>query len=132
LGGTSGPQGLEVSDVEATGWIGEFLHQLRDHTAFEELPPPPTFHGTLRPYQVRGYSWLAFLRRWGLGACVADDMGLGKTVQTLALVRRDWDENGQRPVLLVCPTSVVGNWKKEAERVTPDLPAVVHHGLKRV
>src|SRR5262249_5958992 len=89
------------------------------------------FHGTLRPYQVRGYSWLAFLRQWGLGACLADDMGLGKTVQTLALIQRDWEGNGRRPVLLICPTSVVGNWKKEAERFTPDLPVLVHHGLQR-
>jgi SNF2 family DNA or RNA helicase len=81
---------------------------------------------------VRGYSWLAFLRRWGLGACLADDMGLGKTVQTLALVQRDWEGDGGRPVLLVCPTSVVGNWKKEAERFTPELPVLVHHGLQRV
>jgi SNF2 family DNA or RNA helicase len=79
---------------------------------------------------VRGYSWLAFLRRWGLGACLADDMGLGKTVQTLALVQRDWETN-RRPTLLVCPTSVVGNWQKEAQRFTPELPVLVHHGLKR-
>jgi SNF2 family DNA or RNA helicase len=80
---------------------------------------------------VRGYSWLAFLRRWGLGACLADDMGLGKTVQTLALIERDWEEGPRRPTLLVCPMSVVGNWKKEAERFTPDLPVLVHHGQKR-
>src|SRR5206468_5736955 len=86
---------------------------------------------TLRPYQLRGYSWLAFLRRWGLGACLADDMGLGKTVQTLAMLQRDWESNGRRPVLLICPTSVVGNWKKEAERFTPALPVLVHHGLGR-
>ncbi len=90
---------------------------------------PAGFQGTLRPYQVRGYSWLAFLRRWGLGACLADDMGLGKTIQTLALIQRDWESDGRRPTLLICPTSVVGNWKKEAERFTPDLPVLVHHGL---
>src|SRR5947209_11022160 len=87
-------------------------------------------HGTLRPYQVRGYSWLAFLRRWGLGACLADDMGLGKTIQTLALVQREWHRHA-RPVLLICPTSVVANWKKEAERFTPELPVLIHHGTQR-
>ncbi|HZA23172.1 MAG TPA: SNF2-related protein, partial [Dehalococcoidia bacterium] len=96
-----------------------------------ELSPPESFSGTLRPYQIRGYSWLAFLRQWGLGACLADDMGLGKTIQTLALVQRDWGTNGKRPVLLVCPTSVVNNWQKEAARFTPDLPVLVHHGVGR-
>ena len=72
------------------------LEQLEGRASFEELAPPAGFRGTLRPYQVRGYSWLAFLRRWGLGACLADDMGLGKTVQTLALIQRDWRRAGEQ------------------------------------
>jgi SNF2 family DNA or RNA helicase len=131
LGGARAADGLEVAGVTTDGWVADFLGQLEGHAEFEELAPPAEFHGTLRPYQVRGYSWLAFLRRWGLGACLADDMGLGKTVQTLALVQRDWESNGRRPTLLVCPTSVVGNWQKEAQRFTPELPVLVHHGLKR-
>ena len=134
LGGTPSPGGLEIEDVSAEGWVGEVLDRLRSREAVEELPPPDGFRGRLRPYQVRGYSWLAFLRRWGLGACLADDMGLGKTVQALALVLRDWEQAGPRhprPVLLVCPTSVVGNWQKEAARFTPDLPVLVHHGSSR-
>jgi SNF2 family DNA or RNA helicase len=131
LGAAPAPGGLDSGGVTATGWVGDFLAQLEGKASFAELPPPPGLRGTLRPYQVRGYSWLAFLRRWGLGACLADDMGLGKTVQTLALIQRDWEEEARRPVLLVCPMSVVGNWKKEAERFTPDLPVLVHHGLKR-
>jgi SNF2 family DNA or RNA helicase len=131
LGGAAGPSGLEISGVTADGWVGELLEQLEGKATFTEIAPPTGLQGTLRPYQVRGYSWLAFLRRWGLGACLADDMGLGKTIQTLALVQNDWQGNGKRPVLLVCPMSVVGNWKKEAERFTPELPVLVHHGLKR-
>ena len=134
LGGGPAPGGLEIEDVSAQGWVGEVLDRLRSREAVEELPPPGGLRGRLRPYQVRGYSWLAFLRRWGLGACLADDMGLGKTVQALALVLRDWEQagpRGRRPVLLVCPTSVVGNWQKEAARFTPDLPVLVHHGSSR-
>jgi hypothetical protein len=130
LGSGQAPGGLPFGGVSATGWIAEFLAQLEGKEPFAELPVPPEFHGTLRPYQVRGYSWLAFLRRWGLGACLADDMGLGKTIQALALIERDWPEM-QRPTLLICPTSVVGNWKKEAERFTPNLPVLVHHGGQR-
>ena len=131
LGTKDAPQGFDFNGVKATGWIGKLLKQLDGQAAFKELAPPKAFSGTLRPYQVRGYSWLSFLRQWGLGACLADDMGLGKTIQTLALTQRDWQTNGKRPVLLVCPTSVVNNWQKEAARFTPGLPVLVHHGAGR-
>ena len=131
LGAGRAPGGIAVTGVQATGWIGDFLAQLSGSNSFAELPQPESFNGTLRPYQLRGYSWLAFLRQWGLGACLADDMGLGKTPQTLALIERDWQANGKRPVLLICPMSVVGNWQKEAARFTPDLPVMIHHGLGR-
>ena len=58
-------------------------------------------------------------------------MGLGKTIQTLALIQNEHGRSEQRPMLLICPTSVVGNWKKEAARFTPDLPVLVHHGAGR-
>ena len=131
LGAGRVPGGIAFEGVTATGWMADFLAQLEGHTGFEELPAPDGFRGTLRPYQVRGYSWLAFLHRWGLGACLADDMGLGKTIQALALIQRDWESSGKRPVLLVCPMSVVGNWQKESSRFTPDLPVMVHHGIAR-
>jgi SNF2 family DNA or RNA helicase len=131
LGATKTAGAIAFEGVSATGWFGDFLAQLEGRSAFAEMPAPGGFHGTLRPYQVRGYSWLGFLRRWRLGACLADDMGLGKTVQALALVQRDSQSNGRRPTLLICPMSVVGNWQKEAARFTPDLPVLVHHGLTR-
>jgi SNF2 family DNA or RNA helicase len=131
LGAVDAPEGLSFGGVTATGWAGDFLAQLEGKASFGELPPPSGFSGTLRPYQVRGCSWLAFLRQWGLGACLADDMGLGKTIQTLALVQREREAGEKRPALLVCPMSVVGNWKKEAERFTPELSVLVHHGMKR-
>ena len=131
LGTTELVRGFDFKGVTATGWVGALLDQLEGREAFTEIPAPKHFVGTLRPYQVRGYSWLAFLRAWGLGACLADDMGLGKTIQTLALIQRDWEANGKRPVLLVCPTSVVNNWQKEAARFTPDLSVMVHHGVGR-
>jgi len=127
--GHAGP--LEIGGVEATGWMGDLLARLEGRAPFAELPQPEALTGTLRPYQLRGYSWLDFLKRLGLGACLADDMGLGKTVQTLALIQRDRAEGERRPVLLVCPTSVVNNWRKEAARFTPELPVLVHHGIAR-
>lgn len=135
LGRAKTPGGLAFDGVTADGWIGEFLAKLDGRSSFEELRVPEEFHGELRPYQTRGYSWLGFLKQWGLGACLADDMGLGKTVQALALIEREWHatlfDGSQRPTLLVCPTSVIGNWQKEAARFTPDLPVMIHHGVAR-
>ena len=131
LGAKDAPGGFDFGGVKATGWIGKLLKQLDGRTEFEELASPKAFSGTLRPYQVRGYSWLSFLRQWGLGACLADDMGLGKTIETLAMIERDWEAGIKRPVLLICPTSVVNNWQKEASRFTPELPVMVHHGADR-
>ncbi|MEQ1565364.1 MAG: DEAD/DEAH box helicase [Myxococcota bacterium] len=94
-----------------------------------ELPPPDGLVATLRPYQGRGYAWLAALGALGLGALLADDMGLGKTVQlvTYLLARRD----AERPSLVVCPTSVLGNWQRELARFAPELKVVRWHGLER-
>ena len=122
---------LEVDGVAATGWVKDLLAQLEGRAPFEEILQPKGLNGELRPYQQRGYSWLDFLKRCGLGACLADDMGLGKTIQALALIQRDWAAGERRPVLLVCPTSVVGNWQKEAARFTPELAVLVHHGVAR-
>jgi SNF2 family DNA or RNA helicase len=134
LGDAKPPGSLAFAGLEASGWFGDLLEQLEGASGFELFGPPGGFHGALRPYQLRGYSWLGFLRQWGLGACLADDMGLGKTIQTLALIQRDWESSPvrkRRPTLLICPMSVVGNWSKEAARFTPDLPVMVHHGLER-
>ncbi|PYQ12852.1 MAG: ATP-dependent helicase [Acidobacteria bacterium] len=133
LGATTAIGPLPIEGIEAAGWVGDALARLEAQTGFQTLPPPAGLRATLRPYQQRGYSWLAFLRRWGLGACLADDMGLGKTVQTLGLLlaERERTAGGARPALVVCPTSVIGNWQREAERFTPGLSVLVHHGVGR-
>ncbi|MDH7473328.1 MAG: DEAD/DEAH box helicase [Anaerolineae bacterium] len=128
--------GLPVTGVEATGWIKDMLQQLTQAAGAErELPllsAPQGFVGELRPYQARGFSWLAFLRHWGLGACLADDMGLGKTIQAIALLLHDRERGYRRPTLIVCPTSVVGNWQREVARFAPGLRVMVHHGSDRL
>ena len=133
LGAEKLPGNLTLDGIESSGELGAFLDQIQGQKQFEEIEPDSHFQGELRPYQKRGYSWLNFLGSWGLGTCLADDMGLGKTVQTLALLQRQWNEEPQtKPTLLVCPMSVVGNWQREAERFTPDLPVMIHHGASRV
>lgn len=123
--------GLAVSSVTADGPLGELLSGLAQGDQIAPLPLPSGLSATLRPYQERGYAWLDFLTRWGLGACLADDMGLGKTVQTLALLQRLREVGEPRPALLVCPTSLLGNWRKEASRFTPQLAVMTHHGAGR-
>lgn len=125
--------GLPVVDVAAHGWIGDLMKQLGDDAKAKPVDAPGAFNGTLRPYQAIGLSWLAFLRQWGLGACLADDMGLGKTIQIIALLLYEQAKgNGRRkPALLICPTSVVGNWQRELTRFAPGLRVLVHHGATR-
>jgi SNF2 domain-containing protein/SNF2 helicase protein/helicase-like protein len=121
-----------VDDIYSEARIGELLDRLHDGGMVREIPQPESLVGTLRPYQRRGLSWLAFLSRHGLGACLADDMGLGKTVELLALVLH-LKASGHLfgPVLLVCPTSVVGNWRHETQRFAPSLRVLIHHGADR-
>ena len=85
-------------------------------------PPPATLAPLLRPYQLEGFQWLAFLWRNQLGGILADDMGLGKTLQMLALISRArGDGSATAPFLIVAPTSVVPNWAAESARFTPEL-----------
>ncbi len=123
--------GLEIASVTGEGWVKE-LFEGSEEGAFKVLPPPEGLQAKLRPYQERGFSWLSFLGRLGLGACLADDMGLGKTLQTLAFLLREKTEGRlDKPALLLCPTSVAGNWVKESERFTPGLRVHLRHGLDR-
>ncbi len=117
--------------LEMDGWLQDLLGCLHENGRVEQLDVPEGFVGELRPYQKLGYSWLAFLKRWGLGACLADDMGLGKTVQTLAALQLDYQQGNRLPNLLVCPTSVINNWQREAAKFTPELSVLLHHGPNR-
>ena len=130
--GRLGDKKLPVTNLIATGWVESFLSQLTDQEIIPNVDQPNTFRGSLRSYQCQGLSWLLFLGKACLGACLADDMGLGKTIQVLALMLQLQEENDlSGPVLLICPTSIVGNWRKEAERFAPSLKVLVHHGLQR-
>ncbi len=126
--------GDAVAGADVTGWLKEMLDALAagGERPRDVLAPPDAFTGVLRPYQTRGLAWLGNLAMWGLGGLLADDMGLGKTVQTLALVQALREQDADpRPVLLVAPPSILGNWEAEARRFTPTLPVLVHHGAAR-
>ena len=93
---------------------------------------PNKLHGKLRPYQQAGMSWLLFLRECGFGACLADDMGLGKTVQLISyLLHVEKRERPETPALIICPTSVLGNWQRELAAFAPDLSVMLYYGKDR-
>ncbi|MFC7405845.1 SNF2-related protein [Georgenia alba] len=108
-----------VISEQAAAWV-ERARALRDLT---ELPRPEPVGLTceLRPYQLEGFWWLAFLHQHGLGGILADDMGLGKTLQVLALVQHAREHGTGSPFLVVAPTSVVTAWETEASRHAPHL-----------
>ena len=115
-------------EVVADGRLETILEALRRPP---EVDPPAGFVGTLREYQRKGLAWLTTLGQLGLGACLADDMGLGKTIQLIAhiLLRRESRERD--PTLVVCPTSVLGNWTRELKRFAPGLTVRRYHGSQR-
>ncbi|MBD2577049.1 DEAD/DEAH box helicase [Oscillatoria sp. FACHB-1406] len=123
---------LPVTGFTATGVLKELIDNLIDNKPIQIVETPEDFRGELRPYQSFGVSWLAFLEQWSFGACLADDMGLGKTPQFLAFLLHLKEKNTlQKPCLVVCPTSVIGNWEREIKKFSPTLTASVHHGDKR-
>jgi non-specific serine/threonine protein kinase len=119
-------QAREWSEVIAGKNLRSLLDQLREPADAHAIPG---LRANLRPYQKRGASWLHFLARLGLGACLADDMGLGKTLQVIALLclRKASGANGSPASVLVVPASLVGNWHTELSRFAPHLRVFIGH-----
>jgi len=114
--------------VVASDGLQGFLDILRNPP---HVAPPAGLEATLRGYQQEGFAWLTTLSTLGLGALLADDMGLGKTVQLIAhLLQRSAAEDGG-PHLVICPTSVLGNWARELGRFAPSLRIQRWHGHDR-
>jgi SNF2 family DNA or RNA helicase len=101
-------------------------------SSLEALQQPNGFNGILRNYQIRGYSWLHHLACHGIGACLADDMGLGKTVQLIALLLSLQEQHPTNPNIIICPTSLVGNWLHEIKKFAPSVKLIIHHGTGRL
>ncbi len=119
-------------EVELNADLSRMVEQLTQSADLPQEETAALFQGVLRKYQRSGYAWLMFLRRFGLGGCLADDMGLGKTIQWIAyLLGVKEKEETAEPSLLICPTSVIGNWQMELKRFAPSLQVHLHYGTQR-
>ena len=131
--GLDGDTDGAVAEVVGDGAVLTALDHLMNR-ASGDIPDgvaPDGLEGELRPYQLRGLAWLESVTKTGFGACLADDMGLGKTVQLLAQLQQLSEGKKGKHYLVVCPTSVLGNWRREVQRFTPRLATVLHHGPSR-
>ncbi len=133
LTGSTEVDGRRV-EVAATGWLQRLQDRLADpeSAAQQAIGQPEALTATLRDYQLRGLNWLDTMTSLGLGACLADDMGLGKTITLIALhLHRQSDRDAAGPTLVVCPTSLMGNWQREIQKFAPGTPVRRFHGASR-
>ncbi|MFP4136381.1 MAG: DEAD/DEAH box helicase [Candidatus Acetothermia bacterium] len=134
------PDGRKESEGEKENWIDKLVFGDNDGDRGPEEAElgeaPSEFHGELWEHQEKGLAWLLSLTSRGFSPCLADDMGLGKTIQLLAALLKFKHGDGEfpdpTPSLLVCPTSVLGNWGREVERFAPSLSQMIHHGGNRL
>ncbi|MEU3890464.1 DEAD/DEAH box helicase [Streptomyces sp. NPDC029041] len=119
-------------EVRPRGWLADLRERLASPEGQQPVEQPAALAATLRDYQRRGLNWLASMTSLGLGCCLADDMGLGKTIMLIALhLHRQSDARSAGPTLVVCPTSLMGNWQREIERFAPGTPVRRFHGARR-
>jgi len=112
--------------------LKSYMEQLQEKKGLPPVPVPQSLNASLRPYQQEGFEWLVFMREQGFGACLADDMGLGKTVQLISYLLHIYETlDAKEPTIIICPTSVLGNWQKELARFAPSLTVHTHYQANR-
>jgi SNF2 family DNA or RNA helicase len=125
------PERIEGLPIDIT-W-GEDLKKLHDQITgvipFSASPIPQNMNAELRPYQKSGVEWIEKLRTMHLSGILADDMGLGKTLQALCAITQVSKQYPGMPTLVVCPTSLLYNWKEEINRFNPELRCIVVDGV---
>ncbi|NBV98350.1 MAG: DEAD/DEAH box helicase [Proteobacteria bacterium] len=116
-------------EINASKDLESFIKML---TKTEKVSIPSNLNAQLRPYQERGFKWLYSNFKKNLGSCIADDMGLGKTLQVITLLLKVHSaKSSDTPSLVVCPTTLIGNWVKECAKFAPSLRVSVYHGAER-
>ncbi len=112
---------------------GEFKQQFDAWRAETEVPLPENLNATLRPYQMRGYSWMYKNLEIGFGCILADDMGLGKTLQVITFLLKMKQEGKfeERKAIVVLPAGLLCNWQVEIKKFAPELSCFAYHGGRR-
>lgn len=121
---------MEDGDIVTNNKYRELISSFKSIKS-SDLILPQELSCKLRKYQEIGYRWLKTLRTYGLGGILADEMGLGKTIQTIALILSEKEEGKTKPSIVVCPTSLIYNWKDEIEKFAPDLRVLILYGNKK-
>lgn len=112
---------------------GEFKQQFDAWRAETEVALPENLNATLRPYQLRGYSWMYKNLQIGFGCILADDMGMGKTLQVITFLLKMMQESklDERKAIVVMPAGLLCNWQMEIKKFAPELTAFAYHGGSR-
>lgn len=124
----------KLGSIRQSEAYADFVAKLHDFERIEEVPLPANVRSSisLRTYQQHGLNWLAFLQKFTLNGILADDMGLGKTLQTLMVVERARElGQSQLPALIICPASVMLNWRSEIHKFLERSDVVIYHGSSR-
>jgi len=111
--------------------LDEKYERLKEFKNIPETPAPAHLQPILRPYQTSGFQWLNYLNDVGWGGILADDMGLGKTIQALSMLHHYKEVTGGLKALVVCPTTLIYNWRNEVQKFSPSLSFHIHHGSIR-
>ncbi|MCK5076178.1 MAG: SNF2 helicase associated domain-containing protein, partial [Calditrichia bacterium] len=122
---------LQEIQTDSTPDILDLLHRIREFKSITTLPQPKTIKGKLREYQKGGFAWLNFLNEFKFGGILADDMGLGKTVQILTLLSHLKSKKLlDKPILIIMPTTLLENWRREVKKFTKNLKVFLYKGHK--
>ncbi|WP_295071096.1 DEAD/DEAH box helicase [uncultured Fibrobacter sp.] len=111
----------------------DFKQQFDAWRAETDIPLPENLNATLRPYQMRGYSWMYKNLEIGFGCILADDMGLGKTLQVITFLLKMKQEGkfAEKKAIVVMPAGLLCNWQVEIKKFAPDLTFFAYHGGRR-
>ena len=120
------------NETELSFELDEKFERLKEFKNIPDTEAPAALKTILRPYQISGFQWLNYLKDVGWGGILADDMGLGKTVQALSMLQHFKESNPALTALVVCPTTLIYNWRNEVEKFTPSLSWHIHHGSVRI
>ena len=118
------------AQIDLTKEVRKMIEELSN---IKEIPLPEGINAQLRPYQLRGYSWMIRNAQIGFGSVIADDMGLGKTLQVISALQK-YKEEGQldkEKALVVAPTGLLSNWEAEINKFAPTLKSKIYHGTNR-